>query len=196
MLTCLLAILIVLLGLLAIPIGLDYRVNWRGKLQGEIYLSWLFGLLHVRIPTDTSASATTDQQTRAKPKRRHKTKSRRKANPLAAWRLRPFRRRLIRFVQQLWRAIHKRDLRVQLRIGLGDPADTGQLWAIMGPLSAVLAQSETVAIELEADFMDATLEFASSGRIRVIPLQLLGLTFALLLSPPFWQGVRRMRTAG
>lgn len=196
MLTLLLAILIVLLGLLAIPIGLDYQVSWRGKLQGEIYLSWLFGLLHARIPTETTVPATTDKQIPTKPKHRHKTKSRGRSRPLAAWRLRPFRLRLIRFVRELWRAIHKRDLRVQLRIGLGDPADTGQLWAIMGPLSAVLAQNKTVAFQLEADFMDSTLEFASSGRIRIIPLRLLGLTLALLLSPPFWQGVRRMRAAG
>jgi len=196
MLTLLLAILIVLLGLLAIPVGLDYQVNWRGKLQGEIDLSWLFGLLHVRIPMETTTSPSSDQQTHAKPKRRHKPKSRRRAKPLAAWRLRPFRRRLLRFVRDLWRAIHKRDLRVQLRIGLGDPADTGQLWALMGPLSAVLTQSESVAFELEPDFMDSSLDFASSGRIRIIPLQLLGLTLALLLSPPFWQGVRRMRSAG
>jgi hypothetical protein len=43
--------------------------------------------------------------------------------------------------------------------------------------------------------MDATFELDGSGSIRIIPLQLIVLTLALLLSPPVWQGIRQMRPA-
>jgi len=194
MLTAIFVVLL-LLGLLAIPIDLVYRVNWQGKLQGELQLSWLFRLLRVRIPIEPSKSTQTTGQTRSKPHRRHKTRSKFRTNPLAAWRHRSFRRRIIRFVQDLWQAIHKRDMYLQLQIGLDDPADTGHLWAIMGPLSAVLAHSQTVHIDIEPDFSDSHFEFNSNGDIRIIPLQLLALLLALLLSPPFWSGMQQMRKA-
>ena len=195
MLTAVCVILLLLLGLLAIPIDLIYRVNWRGKVQGDVQLRWLFGLLRLRIPLDASSSAQTKKARRPK-KRRHKPRAKSKTNPLAAWRQRSFRRRILRFLGDLWQAIHKRDVRLHLLIGLDDPADTGQLWAVMGPVSAVLAQSQSVAIDIEPDFSDSHLEFNSSGDIRIIPLQLLGLTLALLLSPPFWYGLQQMRKAG
>lgn len=197
MLTTLLVTLLVLVGLLAIPLGLDYRVNWHGRFQGDIRLRWLFGLVNVAIPTDTTAPAAKAEQVTAKRRRRRRNpKSRRKARPLAAWRLRPFRQRLIKFGRSLWQAINKRELRLQLRIGLDDPADTGQLWAFMGPLSAIASHSRSIEIAIEPDFQQSTLELDSSGRFRLIPLQLLGLTLALLLSPSFWRGMQHMRKAG
>jgi hypothetical protein len=195
MLIALLAVLALLLGLLAIPVGVVYRVSWRGKFQGDIHLYWLFGLLHVRIPTAPTPSSPPHKNAKPKPSRRHKTKAKHKTNPLAAWRIRSFRQRIIKFLRDLWRAIHKRDVRLHLLIGLDDPADTGQLWALMGPLSAVLAQSRAVRIDIEPDFTESHLEFNSSGDIRVIPLQLIGLALALLLSPPFWYGLQQMRKA-
>jgi hypothetical protein len=188
--------LLVLLALLAIPIGLIYRLRWHGSLQGELHVHWLFGLLHLRIPVDAKSTSATTKKTRSKHTRPRRTKAKRKANPLAAWRIRPFRQRILKFVRALWRAIHKREVYLQLQIGLDDPADTGQLWALMGPLSAVLAQSQAVQIDIEPDFSESHLEFNSSGDIRIIPLQLLALTLALLLSPPFWYGMQQMRKAG
>jgi len=196
MLTIMLAVLLVLLGVMTIPLGLDFQMNWRGRLQGDIHLIWLFGLVHLRLPTESVPASSKSGPTGVKPRPQRKTKTKQKTNPLAVWRLRPFRRRIIRFVRDLWRAIHKRDLRLQLRIGLDDPADTGQLWALMGPLSAIAANSQAAEVSIEPDFMQSTLEFRSSGRIRLIPLQLLGLTLGLLLSPSFWRGMRQMKKAG
>lgn len=114
---------------------------------------------------------------------------------MAAVRYKPFRKRVIRFMRDCWRAIHKQDLTLRVRIGLGDPADTGQLWAVIGPLSATLATVEQASIAIEAEFIEAVFELESSGNIRVVPLRLIALTAGLLLSPPVWQGVSRMRRA-
>jgi hypothetical protein len=195
MLTVVLAILLVLLALLAIPIDFVYRVSWDGQFQGELHVQWLFGLLHVRVPLEKPSSTETTKESPARQTKQKKPKAKRKTNPLAAWRLRSFRQRIWKFVRDLWRAIHKRDLHLQLQIGLDDPADTGRLWAILGPLSAICTQSKSVQIDIAPDFTDSHLEFNSSGNIRIIPLQLLAIIIGLLLSPPFWYGLRQMQTA-
>jgi Protein of unknown function (DUF2953) len=99
----------------------------------------------------------------------------------------------MRFVRDLWHVVHKKDVVLRVRIGLGDPADTGQLWAIVGPVAGVLANIQEALIDIEPEFRDATFELDSSGTLRVIPLQVLYMTVALLLSPPVWQGIRQMR---
>jgi len=102
---------------------------------------------------------------------------------------------MLRFARQLWRAFRKRDLQLRIRVGLGDPADTGRLWGLPGPVSGILSGVDNASIELEADFVDAVFELDSRGNLNVIPLQLLYLVLGLLLSPPFWRGMRRMRRA-
>jgi hypothetical protein len=115
---------------------------------------------------------------------------------MAAIRQPSFRRRLLRFVRDLWRAIHKKNVQLMIRIGLGDPADTGQLWAACGPLSGVLARVRDVRITIMPDFLDSTFEVDSSGTIRVIPLQFATLALGLLLSPSIWRGIMLMRASG
>ncbi|MDH3421220.1 MAG: DUF2953 domain-containing protein, partial [Gammaproteobacteria bacterium] len=114
----------------------------------------------------------------------------------AAIRSKAFRRRIIRFVSDLWHAIDKKNIGVRIRIGLGDPPDTGQLWAIVGPIAAALASAHEASIKVEPEFLGATLEMDSSGSIRLIPLRIIYLTIALLLSPTVWQGLSRMRVPG
>lgn len=186
-------ILLVLLALLAVPVKLNYDLSWRQKLRGEARLEWLFGLVRVRLepPRDkTSApeSKTSEGTARTKP-------ARKKSKPLAALRQKPFRQRTLRFGRDIWRAFRKRDLYLRIRVGLGDPAETGQLWALCGPLSGWLANIEGASVALEPEFVDAVFELDSSGKISVVPLQLIYLMLGLLCSPPFWRGIKRMRQA-
>ena len=195
MLAAALITLLALIALLAVPVTFSYRLNWQRKFEGEVNLCWLFGLVRVRLapPRRRRLAAAKKQieeadEAEAKPKRK-------KLRPLAALRQEAFRRRLLRFVRDLWRAVRKRDLALRIRVGLGDPADTGQLWALLGPLSGLLANLENASVEIEAEFIDAVFEVDSHGNISVVPLQLIYLVLGLLCSPPFWRGMRRMRAA-
>jgi len=193
MLTGLLTFLLVIIVLLAIPIALRYQVSWQGALQGEIRLYWAFGLVRLRIPVSAAQSAPSQIEQAPQTHRRKKRSARRKSNPLAAIRQRAFRRRVLRFIREFWCAIQKRDMNLRIRIGLEDPADTGQLWALLGPVAGMLANIRQVSIGIEPEFSASTLELDSSGWIRIVPLQLLYLILALLLSPAIWQGIRRIR---
>ncbi|MDJ0779798.1 MAG: DUF2953 domain-containing protein [Gammaproteobacteria bacterium] len=191
--TAALIILLLLLALLAVPVSLDYRFSWQRKLEGRAVLRWLFGLVRVQLLPCAERQPFPPQVPPAGPSVEQAKTSGEKYNPLPALRQKDFRQRLLRFARDLWRALHKRDLRLRVRIGLGDPADTGQLWALCGPLSGWLQTVEDASIELEPEFMDAVFEVDSSGRLSVIPLRLLYLALGLLVSPPFWRGLRQMR---
>ncbi|MBT8127761.1 MAG: DUF2953 domain-containing protein [Gammaproteobacteria bacterium] len=186
--------LLVIIVLLAVPVTLTYRVTWQRSFQSNMTLQWLFGLVRIQLPS--TASTTTDRAqetvTITEPK---KLPASRKANPMIALRQKAFRQRLFRLIGDLWHAVHKQHVTLRIRIGLGDPADTGQLWALVGPLSGMLATIQDAMIEIEPEFIDTVFELDSSGKIRIIPLQLLYLAFGLLLSPAFWRGVNQMRNA-
>lgn len=195
MLTGVALFLLLLVALLAIPVTLTFRLAWHQALQGQVQLGWAFGLLRVRIPLPKPASASSAGEKPLQKKARSREPARKGGTPFRLMRQKPFRRRIIRFVGDVWRAVHKEDVRLRLRVGLGDPADTGQLWAIMGPLAGVLANTREASIAIEPDFMDALFEFDGSGSIRFVPLQLLWLTLAMLLSPPVRRGMQQMRAA-
>lgn len=195
MLTGLVIFLLALVAVLAVPVTLTYQVCWGRAFQGSIIMRWLFGLVRVQLPLSQSKTPAlaTANDTRKHP--RNKT-SRKKLNPIAAIRHKSFRQRIMKFIGDFWHAVHKQNLELHILIGLGDPAETGQLWAIVGPVSGYLATLQDAAIEIEPEFVDPVFELNSSGNIRIVPLQMIYLTIGLLLSPAIWQGLNRMRKAG
>ena len=66
-----------------------------------------------------------------------------------------------------------RDLVADFKIGLGDPADTGLLFAIIGPATAYFGSSHIHQIRFEPSFgEDAILQGYSQGTVRLHPIQL------------------------
>lgn len=200
MLTGVTIVLLVFIALLAVPVTLLFRLSFQQTFESDIKLFWLFGLVRVRLTPDQSQSCPVEDEKVArkvgKSKRApRKKKSDKQTNVFAAIRQKGFRRRIFRFIRDVWRAVHKTDIRLRVRIGLGDPADTGQLWALVGPITGILSNVKEASIDIVPEFIDATLELDSSGSIRIFPLQLIFLVVGLLLSPPIWRGLRQMRTA-
>ena len=195
MLTGLLVFLLLAVALLAIPLSFTFEVSWRQVFRSDIRLHWLFGLVRVHIPADRITPPSSTGEQREPRTDRSERSPRKKQNAFVVLRQRGFRRRLIRFVSDVWRAVQKNNVSLRVRVGLGDPADTGQLWAVLGPLAGVLTNVREASIRLEPEFLDTTLEMDSSGSVRIVPLQMIYLTVALLLSPPIWRGIRQMRTA-
>lgn len=193
MLTGVLAFLLAVILLLAIPITLDFRVSWPRAPRRDVELGWAFGLVHLRVPAGrpTGKEGVTAKQPRARP-----------GTPRRKWRFgplvqhQPFRRRITRFARDLWCAVHREDLELDVRLGLDDPADTGQLWAVLGPVSGILAGSRETSIRIKPDFTEENFQLNGSGRIRIVPLQVICLAAALLLSPSIWAGIGRARAPG
>ena len=195
MLAGVLAFLLVVVALTAIPVELRFRVAWRGLLRNDTELIWAFGLVRIRLPSHDDTPQLPRTEAPAHSAHRSARATRNGTRLSVIMRERPFRRRLLRFVRDLWGALRKNNVRIRSRIGLGSPADTGQLWSMLGPVSAMLRNIESASIRVEPEFLKSTLEVDSCGSVRLVPLQLVYLTTALLLSPVVWRGYRAMRTA-
>ena len=195
-LTTVLVALLLLIALLAIPVTLSHHISWQQRFQGTLTLIWFFGLVKIRFsPFQPSGKKKRTSNQANKIPEKKKQKPRKKPNAFAAIRQKAFRQRTTKFIRDLWHAIHKENITLRLRVGLGDPADTGLLWAIIGPVAGILATSQEASIQIVPDFIDTTLKVDSSGTIRIVPLQIIILALGCLLSPPVLKGLRQMRTA-
>jgi hypothetical protein len=184
-------VLLLIVVLLALPVTLTFQLSWKQTLTADLKLKWAFGL--VRADVSPGPGKSESEKTEAA---RHRRSRGKKIKLMGVIRQRKFRRRILRFLSDLWRAIHKQNVRLRVRLGLGDPADTGRLCAVLGPLSGVFASMRHIRVVFEPDFLDSTLEVDSSGTVRMIPLQITFLALALLFSPAIWRGIMSMRRSG
>jgi hypothetical protein len=184
---------LLLLAVLVLAVPLDFSFRLEGvdaaavnPVSGDVAVAWLFGFLRLSFPVPANRS-------RATPRVAGKADASRSKAKTAKGRKRPdfsamigqarFRRRLYRFVKDLIRAAHLQQLRLRMRLGLGDPADTGRLWALMGPLHAAVQNLRCADVQIEAEFVDPVFEFQASGQLRLVPLHFLLLAVAFALSP-------------
>ena len=139
--------------LLAMPVSLTYQFSWKQTPSARLRLNWAFGLVRADVSPDLAKPGPDKPGARGKKKARRGRSNARKTNLMAAIRQASFRRRIFRFVSELWRTLHKKNVRLLVRLGLGDPADTGRLWAVLGPLSGALAGLPDIRIAVEPDFL-------------------------------------------
>jgi hypothetical protein len=194
--------LVVLLGLvvllLALPMAVAFRIEGMQAFRGQITVRCLFGCVCYRLQLPGSGAhapkAHPTAQTVQTPPRPPPPK-RQPGQVLAILRQAAFRRRIYRLVHDLIDATHLRRLRLNMRLGLGDPADTGRLWALVGPLQAVAQSRHGANVRIEPEFMDAVLEFRAQGRLVVVPLQLLFVVMGFVLSPASIRAWRTLRAS-
>lgn len=173
------AILLGLVLLLAVPVAVRFRFQRVEAFGGRITVRWLFGLVRFAIHIPDAA-----KPAHARPEPRSDTgKHGAGRRILVVLRQAAFRRRVYRLLRKIVAAAHFRRVSLRVRLGLGDPADTGRLWAFVGPLNATAGSLRNVQMQVEPDFIDPCFELHLAGRMLVIPLQLLALAIAFALSP-------------
>ncbi|MFZ3084985.1 DUF2953 domain-containing protein [Rhodoferax ferrireducens] len=186
-------ILGLLILLLALPIDLAFRVEGIETFNGQIAIRWMFGLVRfrVRIPGVNKSSRAPKATPKATKVQVKPGKRSGRPNAFALLRQAAFRRRVYRLVTDLVRAAHLHRLHLRMRLGLGDPADTGRLWALVGPLNAVAQNLRNADVQIEAEYLDPVFEFQARGRLLLVPLQFLILAIGFALSPA---SIRAWRT--
>ena len=186
-------ILVVFVALLAIPFEIIFKIQSQQERQSDIAIVWLFGVVRFPISGAPGRPSKKPKKTKKLSKRKGKTNFRAIKSLFFNAR---FRNRLIRFIKDIFRTIRIASFYLRIRLGLDDPADTGRLWAYLGPLAVYLTNLSNATISLVPDFQTETLDYDGSGRVRIVPLQVIFTVLAFVFSPITIQALWRMRKAG
>ena len=173
---------LILLGivmLLAVPVEIVFNIENGEASRNDVALVWLSGI--IKIPL--TARSSKKRQEKAAKKRKKKTRRRGQNRAWGLMRKASLRRRLLGYIRSLFRSIKIKTLDVQLRLGLDDPADTGQLWGVLGPLASFLSGIRKAKIRVEPEFAAEVFSLQSHGRISVIPLRVLWISSCFFLTP-------------
>lgn len=211
----LLLLLFVLLALLLlVPVDLEGRVARGGdRPEARVRVSWLFGRLQKdlfrggeREPSKAwgeKAPPAEEEEEEGKEEegeREDEGEGRGRSSPriaLELLRTRGFLRSLGDLLRGLFGAVQVQSLRIDLSVGLSDPADTAEAFGLM---MAVLIPLEAVAplrSQLAPSFAEERLAGSFEGRLRVVPIKTLPPLARFLLSPPAWRaGWRAWRGKG
>ncbi len=183
-----------LLALLSVPVDVAFSGRWPIDSSSRVVVGWGFGLFEREI--DLSA---TPEETKPEPTPKPAAKATPERSDKRALRVRTLltnselRRRFGTMLSKLWQSVRKESVQVRIRVGTGDPAETGQLWAVGGPLSGWLRARFGPAVQLTPDFDDEVFEAQGSGRVSFMPSRLLGHILAFGFSPVVWRGIRDAR---
>lgn len=171
--------------LLAVPWRVAFRCAGLDDFGGRLDVRWLFGAVRFGIDIPAATDRKREPVERAPRARRAPQPGRRGGGRrlLAVLRDASFRRRVVRLLKDLVAAAHPRQLRLHVRLGLGDPAATGRLWGLVGPLDQLARRIRDADVRLEPEFVDPVLEFDARGRLLLVPLQVIALAVAFALSP-------------
>ncbi len=171
---CLAALLIIVL---CVPLNIALNTDIYGKPRLRMQISWFFGLVKKEMTTDREEPVEKKETT---PKKKEVVPQKRRAG----WRKASTLFKIIRIKGLLkntkdliWDVLSSfgaRNLVVDLDIGLGDPADTGLVFAFIGPVIPFLRFPFPHKINLRPSFRDElVLEGTARGKVRLLPVQLI-----------------------
>ena len=183
-----------LVMVLSVPLDIAFSIQRVESFQARIYIGLIFGIIRLPLPR-RSKKGDSARSTRKKGEmiERGLKNIGRVSAVLKTW---GFLHRLMRSVQALYKAMRIHMLSLSMRLGLGDPADTGQLWAFIGPATVFLAGSRLAEIDIEPEFTCTTFSIDAHGVIRLIPLRLLFIITTFLLSPATIRALWMMSISG
>ncbi len=172
-----LAVLVIFFLWVPLDIILDIDVN--GKPKFGIKYRWLFGLVKGQ------------PRGRAKkppPKEKPARRRRRLSDIKLIYRVLTIKglvKNFLRLVKAVLGSFRLRGLAADLRLGLDDPADTGMLFAVLGPTTALLGPSIFERISIQPSFEEGILmEGYTHGAARLRPIRLVPSVLKFTFSRP------------
>ncbi len=175
---------LVLLTILVLSVPLDavLRVDMYGRPRFRMRLTWLFGLIGKDVSRGEKQPEKQKRAVEARPKPRKRGIGARAVVEIL--RTKGLPGQVKGLLKGVLSCLKIRDLGANLKVGLGDPADTGFLFAVIGPATQYFRPSFLREIRLEPSFADGVVcEGYLHGVVRLQPIQLapplLRFTFSL-----------------
>ncbi len=176
--------------LLAVPVDMAIEGRFGASNRLDVKLVWLFGAVRVRARKPPARPEVVPVVPGAVPL---PERLRRMRLVLRLLRTRGLLRQLARLFRGIMRSVRVRDVRVDVSVGLGDPADTGMLFALIGPFTPLLQAYSRYPITLQPALTDeAAFQGYGRGTIRLQPIRLAGPCFGFIFSGPAFRAPRLM----
>lgn len=93
-------------------------------------------------------------------------------------------------VRRVARGLKTRNLEIHGEVDLDDPAETGALWVMLGPLADWLATQLDAIVEIVPRFDGGRSWVRASGQFRLVPVRILGPLLAFASTPALWRAAR------
>jgi len=152
-----------------VPLELAFHASVPGKPRARFKLLWLFGLVGREM-----VSKERPEEKAAPEKPKLKKKKRRFKDIFAIVRTKGLLKQFQVFIRELLRCLKIKDLNADIRVGLGSPDDTGQLFAFIGPPVVWMSSTLPFSVNVQPAFEDeATFEGHAQGKVKLRPIQLL-----------------------
>ena len=175
-----LALLILLVC--CIPVEVTFQMQAADRLAFRATVLWGFGLIRKELGA-TRKAAEKKRQDNARPKPQKRDIG--GAAFIRILKSKTLLSQLRRLVIDTLRCLRLKAFNADLRLGLDDPADTGLLFALIGPavlgLHAIWPHPIRIAPSFEEE---AVLEGYAHGTVRAQPIQLIAPIIRFMFSPP------------
>ena len=164
------SLIVILVFVLSVPLEMAAHVDVYGRPKLRLNLVWLFGLVSKEI---TKKKKPEEKKKAVKAKRKLGERKRRFWDIFEILRTRGLLKQLKVLLSDILGCLKIRDLVADFRVGLDNPADTGLLFALIGPTTFFLSSSIPHQVRLRPSFEgEATFEGYSSGAVRLRPIRL------------------------
>lgn len=168
---------------LCVPLDITIHIDTAERPRSRMRLGWLFGLVSKEIRKVQKKPR--EKMGDLEDRRQLRDRWRRIRTILAILRTKGLVTQLKDLVRDTISRLEIRQLGVNFRVGLDDPADTGFLFAFIGPATLFLSSSSSHQIRVQPSFGDqAVFEGHSYGVVRLWPIKLVPpfMTFAFSLA--------------
>jgi hypothetical protein len=181
---------VLILLVFCIPLEITLRCEADDRPRFRLRLVWGFGLIRTELgrPKASQEDVTAAVAQPKTEKRRARTNA-----VFQLLRTRGLFRQLRALAMDTLRCVRLNQFEADLRVGLDDPADTGLLFALLGPAVVLLSSVWHPRIKVVPSFEDeAILEGYVYGTIQVRPIRLLPPFLRFVFSPPMLSVLRDM----
>jgi hypothetical protein len=173
-----------LVALLAVPADVSLEVEREERLRVRLGFRWLFVRLRHELDPTTLGRSGERKPRKEKAKPAGMTRSIRSIRRIrAAGRVPGLWKAARRFLRRAASSVRPVEVAGRLRVGIGDPAETGRLWALAAPAALWLARRPWSDVTVEPDFSGAGVTGTLGGTLRLYPGRLVYAVLSTVLSP-------------
>ena len=175
--------------LLSVPIDLSFSLERDERFRSRGRIGWFFGLVGKDLGGGGKGNEPKQEE---EPKKQGRGRMRSPRPFLAVIRTRGFPGHSLRLARRLLRVIRVKELNLSLQVGLGDPAETGQLLGLVSPVTACVGAIPGVQMSLEPDFYGETFRGHCNGSVRIYPIRIVPPMVLFALSLTSFRGLKAM----